>query len=228
MKFNDYLNEMSRGHYGAGITFVDIDETMFKTFAKVMVVKNGKVVKEINNQEFNSYKLKDGEEFDFHQFRDSEIFKSTSIPIKSSIDRIKKMISQIEKMESKSKIIFLTARADFNDKQKFLDTFRENGIKIDSPNVYVERAGNIKTGTIDGNKKKIMLNYIKSGEYRRVRLIDDHLPNLKALKSIENELSKDIEMKVIKKYNLDVENETLPVISFYALWIKSDGSLVRV
>jgi len=228
MKFNDYINEMTRNHYGAGITFVDIDETMFRTFAKVLVKKNGKVVRELDNQEYNSYQLKDGEEYDYQQFRNAELFKNTSIPIKSSVDRIKKMIKQIEKMDSNSKIIFLTARADFDNKQVFLDTFRENGIKIDSPNVYIERAGNMKSGTIDGNKKKIMMKYIETGEYRRVRLIDDHLPNLKALKSIENELPEEIEMKVIEKYDIDVTTEKLPIISFYALWIKSDGSLVRV
>jgi hypothetical protein len=228
MKFNDYINEMTRDRYGAGITFVDIDETMFRTFAKVLVKKDGKVVKELDNQQFNSYNLKDGEEFDFKQFRDAELFRSTSIPIKSSVNRIKKMLHQIEKMDSKSKVIFLTARADFDDKKTFLDTFRDHGIKIDSPNVYIERTGNMKTGTIDGNKKKVMMKYIKTGEYRRVRLIDDHLPNLKALKDIEDNLPKEIEMKVIEKYNIDTSLEKLPVISFYALWIKDDGSLVRV
>lgn len=228
MRLNNFLSEMTRSHYGYGITFVDIDETMFKTFAKVLIKKDGKIVRELDNQEFNSYVLKDGEKYDFQQFRDGTLFKNTSIPIKSSVNRIKRMISQIEKMDSDSTIIFLTARADFDNKKDFLDTFRENGIKIDSPNVYIERAGNIKTGTIDGNKKKIMMKYIKTGKYRRVRLIDDYLPNLKALKSIEDELSPEIEQKVIDRYNIDPTTEKIPIIEFFALWIKEDGKLVRI
>ena len=41
-----------------GLTIFDIDETMFKTKAKVKVVKNGETIKSLTNQEFNKYKLK--------------------------------------------------------------------------------------------------------------------------------------------------------------------------
>ena len=135
------------------------------------------------------------------------------------------MLSQIKGMDSDSRIVFLTARADFDNKKMFLSMFEKHGINMDKPNVYVERAGNMKGGTVDSNKKRIMMEYVKTGIYRRVRLIDDHLPNLKALKSIEKSLPKDIEDKVIKKYNLDMENESLPPISFYALLVNEDGSL---
>ena len=225
MRFDNYLTEFAREHYGAGITFIDIDETVFRTFAKILVKKGGKVVRELDNQEFNSYELKEGESYDFHQFKDAELFAKTSIPIPQTVNRIKRMLSQIKSQDSDSKIVFLTARGDFDDKKTFLATFEKYGIRMDRPNVYVERTGNIKGGTIDANKKKVMLEYIKTGKYRRVRLIDDHLPNLKALKWIEKNLPKDIEDKVIKRYNIDVEHEKLPPISFYALHAQADGSL---
>ena len=81
MRFDNYLTEFAREHYGAGITFIDIDETVFRTFAKILVKKGGKVVRELDNQEFNSYELKEGESYDFHQFKDAELFAKTSIPI---------------------------------------------------------------------------------------------------------------------------------------------------
>jgi len=56
--FNTFLVEAS----GKGLTIFDIDETMFITKAKVKVVKNGKVIKKLDNQEFNTYKKKPGEE----------------------------------------------------------------------------------------------------------------------------------------------------------------------
>lgn len=225
MKFNNYLTEFSRKNYGAGITFIDIDETIFKTFAKVLVKRDDVVVRELNNQEYNSDVLEDGEEYDYQQFKSAKMFKTTSIPIPKTINRIKKMLSQIKSLDSDSRLIFLTARADFDNKEEFLSLFTKHGINMDRPNVYVERAGNMKGGTIDGNKKKIMLDYIKTGLYRRVRLIDDYLPNLKALKSIEKNLPSEIENLVIDKYDLDMEEEQIPAISFYALLVKSDGSL---
>jgi len=228
MRFQEYITEFSREKYGSGITFIDIDETVFKTFAKILVRKDGKVVKELDNQEFNSYELKDGESYDFHQFKDATLFNKTSIPIPKTIGRIKRMLTQIKAMDTESRIVFLTARSDFDDKETFLKTFKKYGIKMDKPTVYVERTGNIKGGTVDSNKKKVMMEYIKTGKYRRVRLIDDHLPNLKALKDIEKNLPKDIEQKVIDKYDLDMSNEKLPPISFYALLVQPDGSLKLV
>ena len=55
--FLKYLEEAT----GKGLTMFDVDETMFKTKAKVKVVnKNGKVVKKLDNQQFNLYKKKAG------------------------------------------------------------------------------------------------------------------------------------------------------------------------
>ena len=225
MRLETYLTEFSREHYGSGITFIDIDETVFRTFAKILVKKNGKIVRELDNQQFNSDVLGEGEEYDFHQFRDAKVFRQTSIPIPKTVNRIKKMLSQIKDQHTSSRIVFLTARADFDNKEEFLKTFEEHGIRMDRPNVFVERAGNMKGGTVDSRKKKIMLDYIKTGKFRRVRLLDDHMPNLKALKDIEKNLPKDIEQKVIDTYDIDMSKEKLPAISFYALHVQEDGSL---
>lgn len=228
MRLETYLTEFSKEKYGKGITFIDIDETVFRTFAKILVMKDGKVVRELDNMQFNSYVLKDGESYDFKQFRDAELFRKTSIPIPQTVNRIKRMLSNIKAQDSGSKIVFLTARSDFDDKATFLKTFKDHGIDMSRPDVFVERAGNINVGTVDAAKKKIMMEYIKTGEYRRVRLLDDHKPNLRALKDIEKNLPKDIEQKVIDKYNLNMEEEKLPAISFYALYAKPDGSLQRI
>lgn len=229
MRFENYLNERYNADtYGAGITWIDIDETVFRTFSKILVVKDGKTVRELDNQEFNDYELQEGEEFDFHQFKDAKFFNKTSIPIPQTVARIKKMIAHIKASDSNSKIVFLTARGDFDDKKEFLKTFEKYGIRMDTPTVYVERTGNMKTGTVDEKKKKVMLKYLATGEYRRARLLDDFLPNLKALKDIEKNLPKEIEAKVIKRYNLDMSTEKLPVIQFYALHVQPDGGLRQV
>lgn len=228
MRLERYITEFSQESYGAGITFIDIDETVFRTFAKILVVKDGKTVRELDNQEFNNYTLKDGESFDFHQFRSAELFHKTSIPIPQTVARIKKMLAQIKERHSKSRIVFLTARSDFDDKKEFLKTFEDVGIKMDSPTVYVERTGNIKTGTVDEKKKKVMLKYLNTGDFRRVRLLDDYKPNLKALLDIEKQHGDDLAEKVIKNYNLDMDEERIPAIQYFALHVLPDGSLRRL
>ena len=72
-----------------GLTIFDIDETMFKTKAKVKVIKNGETIKSLTNQEFNKYKLKSGEKFDFGEFKNAKVFNKTSTPIARMIDKVK-------------------------------------------------------------------------------------------------------------------------------------------
>ena len=222
MKFKQYLIEL-KSTYGKGITFFDIDETIFKTSAKIYVMKNGKIIKKLSNQEFNTYKLQPDESFDFREFRSADLFKKTSIPIPKVVERIKRMFKNIDIRNSK--VVFLTARADFDDRDVFLSTFSEIGIPIHD--IYVERAGNMKTGTVSEKKRKVILKYIKDGDYRRVRLVDDDIKNLKDFLSIEKSLSVDIINKVKIKHNIK-DKETINPINFYALKVNSNGKLERI
>ena len=58
-----------------GLTIFDIDETLFHTNAKIKVVQEKKVVKILDNQSYNNYKLKQGESFDYGQFKSAKILK---------------------------------------------------------------------------------------------------------------------------------------------------------
>jgi hypothetical protein len=223
MRLEKYLLNELASDYGAGISFIDIDETIFRTFAKINVIKNGKVIQSLTNQEFNSYELQAGESFDFGEFRSAAIFDKTSIPIPKTINRIKRMLQNIEIRDSK--IILLTAREDMDNKRAFLQTFRENGIDVDR--MYIERAGNLKTGTIPEKKKKIVMGYLKTGKYRRVRIIDDDIGNIKKFLSINKKIPQSIIDKVKDKHNIP-DTEDFPVISFYGLLVKDDGSLKRI
>ena len=83
-----------------------------------------------------------------------------------------------------SKVIFVTARADMDDKKLFIDTFKAQG--IDMSKVYVERAGNlgIETGKI---KSIVFRKYLDTGKYRRIRLFDDSMENLLALLALRDD-----------------------------------------
>lgn len=199
-KFLTYLEEAS----GIGLTMFDVDETMFKTKAKVKVInKNGKVIKKLDNQQFNLYKKKAGEEFDFGEFKNAEVFNRTSTPIARMINKVKVILKNATRKGSK--VIIVTARPNFDDKELFLDTFRNQGIDIDK--IYVERAGNLGGGPAAENKKVIFRKYLDQKIYKRIRLFDDARSNLKAFLSLQ------------KDY---------PDVSFEAFLAKPNGSVSRV
>ena len=199
VKFKTFLEEAA----GKGLTMFDVDETMFITKAKVHVVKNGKIVKKLDNQQFNTYKKKPGEEFDFGEFKNAQVFNKTSTPIARMIDKVKAILKNATK--AGSKVIIVTARPNFDNKKLFLDTFRNQGIDIDK--IYVERAGNLGGGPAAENKKVIFRKYLDQKIYKRIRLFDDAMSNLKAFLSLQ------------KDY---------PSVSFEAFLAKPNGSVSRV
>jgi deferrochelatase/peroxidase EfeB len=208
--------------YGYGITFVDIDETVFNTFAIIKVIKNGQVVRELNNQEFNTDKLGEGESYDFGAFRDSQTFLNTSKPIVSIIAELKKILNIITANSEGSRIVFLTARSDFDDKEKFLNTFRKYGIDIDSSCMYVERTGNLKSGSVAEKKKQVVLSYLAAGKFRRVRLLDDNIENLKEFLTIKNSLKPELLDLIRSNHSLDAGTNP---IDFFAYHVDHNGMM---
>ena len=178
-KFNEFLTERA----GKGLTIFDIDDTLFVSKARV-IVKNtntGKT-KALTPQEFNTYKLRRNEEYDYGEFKSAKIFYQTATPIGRMIEKAKAIIRNATKKGSK--VIIVTARANMDDKKLFVKTFESHGIPM--KNVYIERAGNM-SGSSAENKKVIFRKYLKTGEYSRIRLFDDHKENLKALLDLKNE-----------------------------------------
>ena len=158
----------------------DIDDTLGKTSAKVNIKKDGKVIKSLSAGEYNTYKLGQGEELDFSQFRSGKIFRDTFKPISNVLDRAKEIVwNQSENSHS----IIITARADFDDHKEFLEAFRDHGFPID--HVYVERSGNLSklkpSSPAHINKGVIIKKYLASGKWDRIRMWDDHEKNLDIL-----------------------------------------------
>ena len=167
---------------GMGLTIFDIDDTLFHTTAQIKVIKDGKVVRSLTNQEFNNYQLQPGEEFDFGEFRNAEKFAKESEPIKPMINTLKRILDKA----ANTKVIMLTARADFDDKNTFLNTFEKYG--IDMSRVHVHRAGNLPGDEAPAYKKAVWVRkYLNTGKYNRVNLIDDSMTNLKVFKSLKSE-----------------------------------------
>jgi hypothetical protein len=168
---------------GAALTVFDIDETLFHTAAKIHVIKDGKLVDSLDNQQFNNYQLKPGESFDFKQFRDAQLFYDTSKPVKKMWQRAQDTLSQIGKRPG-SRVIIVTARSDLDDKETFLDTFRKHGLDIDK--MHVHRAGNLPIPAAAA-KKAIIGKYLESGKFTEVRLFDDAESNLRSFLELQND-----------------------------------------
>lgn len=159
------------------LTIFDIDETLFHTTANVIVRGPGGVIRrKLNNREFNDYKPKIDDKFDFSEFKDADLFYQTSRPIRKMFNRIK-LIMRMKKNPN-SKVIILTARSDFDNKDKFLATFRKHGLtEIDE--IHVHRAGNL-TGYSAAEAKRIYIEqYLKTEKFYKARLFDDSESNLK-------------------------------------------------
>lgn len=194
------LNYLLEASAGKGLTIFDIDETLFHTKAKINVMKDGKVVSALDNMQFNTYKLKAGETFDYGQFKSAKIFNRTSTPIAKMINKAKAIITN--SIKQGSKVIVVTARGDMDDKKLFVNTFKAQGLDMD--NVYIERAGNIGLDSAAKNKEVVFRKYLDTGLYKRIRLFDDAVENLKALTSLKNEY---------------------PDVTFEAYRVKKDGSI---
>ena len=148
----------------------DIDDTLVNTQTKVHVIKDGKIVKSLNSHDFTHYKLQPGESFDFEDFRNAREFFEKSKPIIPMMRQLKQDIA------TGNKVVMVTARADFDDKELFLDTFRKYGVDIDKVHVY--RAGNSKQGTTEERKKAIIKNLLDKDDYSKAIMYDDAKPNL--------------------------------------------------
>jgi len=202
LNFNQYLNEENKNDTGGGLTIFDIDDTLFKTTAQVSVKKGNRVVKRLDTGEYNTYKLRPGEKFDFSEFRDALKFQKESRPIKRMMAKAK-IILRNTLNKPKSRVIIVTARTDFDNKEMFLDTFRKYGFDIDK--VRVERAGRL--GDVYGTSQQkavIIHNYLKTGQFTRVRLFDDSVQNLKVFLGLQR---------------------FFPNIKFEAYFARDDGSV---
>jgi hypothetical protein len=178
--FKQYIAE---GKEGIGLTIWDIDETLFNTKARVYIVKDGEIVKKLANKTYNTYDLQPGESFDFREFKDAAHFRDTSEPIVKAIAKARAIHKNI--MRKGSKMVIITARADFDNKEVFLDTFRKQGLDID--NIHVHRAGNIGHGKSAVQKRVVIKKLMAQQKYARVRLFDDDVSNLQMLKDLKSE-----------------------------------------
>ena len=165
----------------------DVDDTLVHSKAQVHVKnKEGNTVQKLSTSEYNTHKLPAGHHYDYHEFRSSDVFKNTSHPIKPMI----RTINATQNTSSKNphnKTVINTARADFDNKDRFLDTLRHHGIThIDK--IHVHRAGNIPGDEKPAHKKLTFIRqHLDNHPYSKVKMYDDSHENLHAFLGLKDE-----------------------------------------
>lgn len=156
------------------IILFDLDDTIIHTTAEIGVVKDGVIIKKLSNSQFNDYKLKDGESFDFGEFDDPTILsKSVFTPYWETLKR---------EYNKGTHIGILTARGDAKMIKQF---FLDNGIRI--KNELVMAVGDPNSGLRGSiqEKKAKMIGYLVDIGYKTFVFFDDNEPNLIAAKALE-------------------------------------------
>lgn len=158
----------------------DIDDTLLHTTAKVHVLDSkGKRVRSLSNSEYNSHRLKTGHRYDFSEFRSAHKFATSSKPIHHMISHLKKVAS-----DPSNHVIMNTARSNFDDKNKFLGTFKSHGIPMHK--IHVIRAGNISGSGSPAHKKALVIHgYINKHKYDHVHMYDDSKHNLSVFSDLK-------------------------------------------
>lgn len=161
------------------LVIFDIDDTLVNTQTEVHVVKDGKTIASLNSHDFTHYKLQPGESFDFKDFRNAKEFFEKSKPIIPMMDQLKRDISR------GNDVVMVTARADMDDKELFLDTFRKYGVNVNKLHIY--RAGNLPSGSTEERKKKIIKSLLDKKSYTKAIMYDDAIPNLQLFASLKKD-----------------------------------------
>jgi len=172
------------------LVIFDIDDTLMHTSAKVNVIDpEGKLVKELDSAEFAQFDndpvikqtMQDnGWQYDFGRFRSAQEFYDHSVPIWPIVHILK------QDLNAGNKVVMVTARADLDDKNTFIKTFKKAGIPMNKIHVY--RAGNVNVKASTSDKKAIIISgLMKSGNYKEVIMYDDNLDNLHSFKALHQQ-----------------------------------------
>lgn len=163
------------------LVIFDIDDTLVNTNTLVNVVRDGQVVHSLNSHEFTHYKLQPGEQFDFGRFRNAQEFFDQARPIVPMVNQLNRDI------KTGNKVIMVTARADFDNRDLFLSTFKRIGVDIDGVD-HVYRAGNLTDRvSTEEKKRRVIDRLLRQEHYDKVIMYDDSMPNLNAFISLKQD-----------------------------------------
>jgi hypothetical protein len=184
---NREKNTMLQSLQHSVLNVFDIDDTLVYSSAKVLVKDSAdRTVAALSTSEYNTYSLPDGCRFDYSEFRSADIFCRTTKPIANMIRTIN-AAQATSKKNPKNKTVINTARADFDDREKFLGALSSHGIE-NMDKIHVHRSGNLPGNDSAAKKKLVYIReYLNAHPYTCVRMYDDSMDNLNAFLSLRDE-----------------------------------------
>lgn len=175
---------------GSTLHVFDIDDTLAHSPSTKVHVKDkdGNTTETLSTSEFNTHKLAPGHNYDFSEFRSANVFKGAK-PIPNMIKTINGAQNTTQK-NPKNRVVMNTARADFDDKDKFLGHLSAMGVK-DMQKIHVHRAGNIPGNEKPPEKKLVYIRqHLDKHPYSHVKMYDDSKDNLNAFLNLRKEYPK--------------------------------------
>lgn len=180
--FKEFVVEERKDPASKTLHAFDMDETLFAHDHHILRVHvkdpQGRRVRTLTNQEFNTHNLPPGHSYDFSEFRSSDVFTKSAHPIRKMIAKLKAIHKNNKNVE------ILTARSDLDDKDRFAHHMKKFGIDIDK--IHVRRAGNLEGKKAAEAKKQVMHDLITKNGYDKVHLYDDSHDNLEKFMSLKS------------------------------------------
>ena len=160
----------------------DLDETLFHTFAKLIVMKDNEEVIRLDNRAFNTYTLKKGESFDFSEFNNKALLmKSKPLPFLKIAQNITKAVKN---GTSNSFIYILTARSSVINKA-IHSLLKKNGVEVRPQEIYAIGDIAVKTKKPIAEVKKDILLKIRKKHIGTLTFFDDDERNIKIAKKVK-------------------------------------------
>ena len=181
--FNQYITELASPRKPLWI--FDFDDTLAvdKSTVDVLDKETGEIVHRLSSEKFKSYKLKDGERFDFEGHANKEM-KADPIPATLKIMR--------KVMGRGGRTVILTGRAKGAGVEKYL---RDMGI-----NIEVVAIGKMAGGSHEGiarAKRDWIAGEIDKG-YNDIEVFDDNALNIQYIKTLADPGNVRLRTRLIK------------------------------
>lgn len=169
---------------GPTLTLIDVDFTLFQTFAKVLVVANGEVRKSLSSIEYNTYVKAADETYDYCEFKSAEVFRKTSIPIPTMIAEANRLAADVQ--HEKDKFVIITARGSFDSFETFKATFEDHNINV--AKAHFTFSGDLFIQLTWKAKQTASRIHLYQNKYALARMYDDSMDNLNGFLDLQRDV----------------------------------------
>lgn len=168
------------------IILFDIDDTLIKSNAKIYVLNSqNEIIRKLTPAQYNHYKIKDGEHFNYDEFDNEEILNKA---------KFTKFWNKMKEVYNQGfNVGVVTAR---EDKEMLIRFFLRNGMDINRYLIFPIGGENCKfKGRIQDRKRQV-IEHLSARGYKDFVFYDDNEDNLREIASMRDRIGVDI--KTIK------------------------------